>query len=109
MSLQAQDGRYLTVIAESGIVIIHASSITLSWVPRDVVNDAYNLGGMVTVGTFNTVDEAKEAATEKYSITPGSWKVCESLPFDSGPRTETEDHVPEIDGHHVIRHGIRWK
>jgi hypothetical protein len=109
MSSQAHEGRYLTAITEPGIVIIHASSITLSWVPRDVVNDAYNLGGMVTVGTFDTVDEAKEAATEKYSIGPDSWEVCDSLPFDSDPQTGTEDHVPEIDGHHVIRHGIRWK
>ncbi len=89
------------------MLIIHGSPITLSWVPRDVVNDAFNVGGIVIVGTFDSVEEAKNAAKEQHSVR--DWQISDSLPFDSGGDTETEIHTPDIDGHKLVRHGIRWK
>jgi hypothetical protein len=90
------------------MLILHSSPITLSWVPRDVVNDAYNFGGTVTVGTFDSIDDAKRAAKEQYSVPVEDWRVSDLLPSDIN-HTRTEIHTPEIDGHKVTRHGIRWK
>ena len=93
---------YLTANTEEGMLIIHGSPITLSWVPRDVVNDSLNVGGIITVGTFDSVDEAKKAAKEQHSVAAGDWQVTDSLPFTSG--TETEIHTPDIDGHKLLHH-----
>lgn len=109
MTPEKKEKRYLTATAESGLLIIHSLPVTLSWVPRDVVNDAYNVGGTVTVGTFDSLDEAKQTAREQYSIRPEDWRPSDVLPFESGDGTQTEIHTPEIDGHHFVRHGIRWK
>jgi hypothetical protein len=109
MSLSTEAGRYLVATTESGMLIIHSLPITLSWIPRDIVNNLYNVGGTVTVGTFASLDEAKHAANERYSVLADSWRVHDALPFDSGARIDAENHTPEIDGHNFIRHGIRWK
>jgi hypothetical protein len=109
MSFHNNLGRYLTAATESGLLIIHSSPTTLSWVPRDVVNDAYNVGGTVTVGTFESPEEARQAAGEQYSVPIEAWQLGDVLPFDIGGKTRTEIHTPEIDGHHLLRHGIRWK
>jgi hypothetical protein len=109
MSSHGDGGQYLTAATEAGLLLIHSSPTILSWVPRDVVNDAYNVGGLVTVGTFNNLDEAKHAAKEKYSVPIENWQVNDVLPFDIGGQTQTEIHTPEIDGHNFVRHGIRWK
>jgi hypothetical protein len=107
MSTQTGQGRYLFAITESGLLIVHSLPITLSWVPRDIVNDAYNVGGTLTVGTFESVDDAKSAAVERYQITAADWQESDRLPFQ--PDTPTENHTPEIDGHNFLRHGIHWK
>jgi hypothetical protein len=104
-----KERRYLTATTASGLLIIHSSPVTLSWVPRDVVNDVYNVGGTVTVGTFDSLDEAKQTAREQYSTRPEDWQSSDLLPFESGAGMQTEIHTPEIDGHHLVRHGIRWK
>ncbi len=109
MTFQGNSGQYLTASTGEGMLIIHSSPITLSWVPRDVVNDAYNVGGTVMVGTFDSVDEAKNAAKEQHSVPFEDWQVSDALPFDIGGKTRTEIHTPEIDGHKLVRHGIRWK
>ena len=101
--------QYLTAATEAGLLIIHSSPATLSWVPRDVVNDAYNVGGIVVVGAFESLDEAKRAAQEQYSVSIEDWQATDVLPFDIGGQTQTEIHTPEIDGHNIARHGIRWK
>lgn len=97
---------YLTANTEDGMLIIHGSPITLSWVPRDVVNDSLNVGGIVTVGTFDSIDAAKKAAKEQHSIAVEDWQVSDSLPFDRR-NAETEIHTPDIDGHKLLRHGIK--
>jgi hypothetical protein len=103
------ENQYLTAVTDAGLLIIHSSPATLSWVPRDVVNDAYNVGGIVTVGAFDSQDEAKRAAQEQYSVSIENWQATDVLPFDIGGQTQTEIHTPEIDGHNFARHGIRWK
>ena len=108
MSLQSEAGQYLAATTSAGLLIIHSSPITLSWVQRDVVNDAYNVGGTVAVGTFESLDEAKEAAREQYSVPVESWQASDVSPFDVGGKSPTEIHTPEIDGHKLVRHGIRW-
>ena len=109
MTLEKKAKRYLTATAESGLLIIHSWPVTLSWVPRDVVNDIYNVGGTVTVGTFDSLDDAKQTAREQYLTRPEDWQSSDLLPFESGAGVQTEIHTPEIDGHHLVRHGIRWK
>jgi hypothetical protein len=109
MSIHSDEGQYLTAATEAGLLIIHSSPAILSWVPRDVVNDAYNVGGIVMVGTFDSPDEAKHAAREQYSVAIEDWQVSDVLPFDTGGEAQTEIHTPEIDGHNFVRHGIRWK
>jgi len=104
-----EGGRYLTAKAEAGLLIIHSTPATLSWVPYDVVNRVYNVGGTVTVGTFDTSDQAKQAAQEQYSVAADAWGLSEELPFDTGREDRTETHTPEIDGHRLLRHGIHWK
>ena len=101
-------GEFLTVTTADGMLIIHSSPLTLSWVPRDVLNRAYNFGGIVTVGTFDSADDAKRAAKEQFSVPFDEWRVSDCLPFEMN-RTRTEVHTPEIDGHKVTRHGVRWK
>jgi hypothetical protein len=108
MSSHTHAGEYLTATTEEGILIIHSSPITLSWIPHDIINHAYNFGGIVTVGTFDSADDAKRAAKQQYSVPLEEWQVSDRLPFDMN-RTRTEVHTPEIDGHKVVRHGIRWK
>ena len=108
MKSQTNTGECLTATTADGMLVIHGSPITLSWVPRDVVNEAYNFGGIVTVGTFDSTDDAKRVAKEQHSIPFEEWLVTDYLPFEiNGMRTEV--HTPEIDGHKVLRHGTRWK
>jgi hypothetical protein len=101
-------GECLAATVADGMLIIHSSPITLSWVPRDVINDAYNFGGIITVGTFDSIDDAKRVAQEQYSVALEEWRISDCLPFEMN-RTRTELHTPEIDGHKLMRHGIRWK
>ena len=101
-------GECLTAATVDGMLIIHSSPVTLSWIPRDVINNAYNFGGTVTVGTFDSTDDAKRAAKEQYSVQVGEWLVSDHLPFE-GNHDRSEIHTPEIDGHKLIRHGIHWK
>ena len=108
MTPQSNPGPYLTASTGEGMLIIHGSPVTLSWVPRDVVNESLNVGGIVTVGTFNSVEEAKKAAKEQHSMAVDDWQVSDNLPFGSGD-TATEIHTPDVDGHKLLRHGIRWK
>jgi hypothetical protein len=99
---------YLTASTTEGLLIIHSSPVTLSWVPRDSVNDAYNVGGTVTIGPFDSVDDAKRAAREQHAVPLQDWRATDLLPLDAaGIRTEV--HTPEVDGHRVMRHGIHWK
>ena len=109
MSFPNEDAQYLTATAESGMLVIHSVPTTLSWIPLDVVNRVYNVGGTVTVGTFESVDAAKQAAAERYAVCIGSWQITGVLPLDSSDLNKTENHTPEIDGHSLLRHGIRWK
>jgi hypothetical protein len=109
MSFEAERGQYMIARTEAGLLIIHSWPITLSWVPRDVVNKEYNVGGTVTVGTFGSLDEAIHAAAEQYPVPAEEWHVSDVLPFDTDAKTRTEIHTPEIDGHKLVRHGIRWK
>jgi hypothetical protein len=109
MSFEAERSRYMIATTKAGLLIIHSSPITLSWVPRDVVNKEYNVGGTVTVGTFDSLNEAKHAAAEQYPVPCEEWHVSDVLPFDIDAKSRTEIHIPEIDGHKLVRHGIRWK
>lgn len=109
MSIHSDQGRYLISVTEAGLLIIHSSPATLSWIPRDLLNDAYNVGGIVTVGTFDNIDEAKRAAKDQYSAGIEDWQMSDVLPFDMGGETQTETHTPDIDGHNFVRHGIHWK
>jgi hypothetical protein len=98
----------LTAVTPDGMLIIHSSPVTLSWIPRDVINDAYNFGGIVTIGTFESIDDAKQAADQRYSVAFEEWHATDVLPSEIN-RTRSEVHTPEIDGHKLLRHGIRWK
>ena len=98
----------LTAVTADGMLIIHSYPPTLSWIPHDVINDAYNFGGIVTVGTFDSFEDAKHAAKERYPVSFDEWRVSDVLPFEMS-RTRTEIHTPDIVGHKVLRHGIRWK
>jgi hypothetical protein len=108
MTPQIDPKPYLIATAESGTLVIDSSLISVSWVPWDIVNKAYNIAGTVAVGTFETIDEAKRAAQERYTISPEDWKPADRLPFEDGG-VKTEIHTPEIDGHNILKHGTRWK
>ena len=100
---------FLTANIAGGLLIIHGLPATLSFVPLDALNDAYNVGGTVTVGVFDCVDQACRAATQQYPVSPEQWEWSAALPFahESGMRTEV--HVPQVEGHKILRHGHRWK
>ena len=104
MTSHSNTGECLTAVTADGMLMIHSSPITLSWLPRDVINDAYNYGGIVTVGTFDSVDDAKDAAKQRYSVSFEEWRVSDEI-----NSRRSEIHTPEIDGHKLLRHGIRWK
>jgi hypothetical protein len=108
MTSHNNTGECVTAITSDGMLMIHSSPVTLSWVPRDVINDAYNFGGIVTVGTFDSIADAKQAAEERYSVSFEEWCVSDISSFEMS-HTSSEIHTPEIDGHKVLRHGIRWK
>ena len=95
-------------VTADGMLIIDSLPITLSWIPRDVVNNAYNFGGIVTVGTFDSTDDARRAAKERYSVLLEEWRLSDAL-LSEMDTSRTEIHTPEIEGHRVLRHGIRWK
>jgi hypothetical protein len=109
MSFQRNSDQYVTATTDEGLLIIHGSPATLTWVPRDALNGAYNVGGIVVVGTFNSVDEARRAAGELYSTPIEGWQISNILPFDMADEARIENHTPEIDGHRLIRHDIHWK
>jgi hypothetical protein len=109
VTVPADNPRFLTSITQAGMLVIHSSPVTLSWIPRDIVNDVYNVGGTVTVGTFDSVDAAKRAANEQYFAIIDNWQASDALPFDSSDETGTENHTPDVDGHNIRRHGIHWK
>ena len=88
------------------MLIIHSVPVTLTWIPRDVTNEAFNLGGMLSVGTFETVEGAKQLAAEQYSVPVDGWSVSTTLPVDLSDGNATETHTLEIDGHRILRHGI---
>ena len=108
MTPHENDAAFHTAVTEDGMLIIHNSPATLSWIPRDVVTGAYNVGGIVTAGTYDSVDKAKLASQELYSVPLDAWQSSEFLPFDIGS-VPSEIHTPEIDGHKLRRHGIHWK
>ena len=101
MGTDYKTGGCLTAATVDGMLIIHSSPITLTWVPRDVVNSAYNFGGTVTVGTFESTGDAKHAAEKQYSVAAGEWRVSDVLPFEMN-HAHTEVHTPKVDGHKVI-------
>jgi len=103
------DEHFLTATTEAGMLVIHSSPVTLSWIPRDIVNDVYNAGGTIAVGTFDSVDEAKRVAVEQYSVSIDNWQISDLSPFDSRDETKTENHTPDVDGHSIRRHWIHWK
>jgi hypothetical protein len=109
MTPQVERKEWLVATTDSGMVVIRLSSSTVSWVPRDVVNHAYNVAGTVPVGTFDSVEQAKALVEERYSISPADWNLVQEMPFDTGADSPAESHTPEIDGHHIVRHGIHWK
>ncbi len=90
-------------------LVIHLSSITASWVPLDVVNHLNNVAGTVLVGEFESVEQAKHAAEERYSISAADWSFVDAMPFDTDANSPTESHSLEIDGHNIVRHGTHWK
>lgn len=98
----------LTAVTSDGILIIHGSPVTLSWIPRDVIQDAYNFGGIVTVGTFDSIEAAKQAGKERNSVSFEEWRPGDDVEFERD-LGRVEVHTPEIDGHNLIRHNIRWK
>ena len=108
MRPQSNTGEYLTATTPDGMLVIHSLPITLSWVPRDVINDVYNFGGIVTVGTFDSTDDAKRVAKEQHSVPFEEWRVGDYREFESN-LGRAEVHTPEIDGHKFIRHNIHWK
>jgi hypothetical protein len=91
-----------------GLLIIHGSPSNLSWVPFDAETGAYNAGGIVTVGTYDTADEAKQAAGEGYGMAMDGWQISDVSPLDS-LSTLMENHTTEIEGHKLKRHDIHWK
>jgi hypothetical protein len=99
---------YLTATTADGMLIIHSLPITLSWVPRDSLNDVYNFGGIVTVGTFDSTDDAKRVAEEQHSVPVGEWRVGDYVEFERN-LGRAEVHTPEIKGHKLIGHDIRWE
>jgi hypothetical protein len=101
-------GEYLIATTADGVAIIHGSPVTLSWVPRDIINNVYNFAGTVTVDSFDSTDDAKRVARERYSVPFEEWRSSDRLPFETN-HIGTEVHTPEVDGHKVIRHGARWK
>ncbi len=88
------DPHFLTATTEAGMLVIHSSPVTLSWIPRDIVNDIYNVGGTIAVGTFDSADEAKRVAGEQYSVSIDNWQISDLSPFDSRDETKTENHTP---------------
>ena len=108
MSDQSNTGEFLTATTGDGMLIIHNLPITLSWVPRDAINNVYNFGGIVTVGTFDSTDEAKRVAKEQHSISVEEWRAGDYREFERN-LSRVEVHTPDIDGHKLIRHNIRWK
>jgi hypothetical protein len=107
MASHSNTDECLTAVTGDGMLMIHSSPITLSWVPRDVINNAYNYGGIVTVGTFDSIEDARHAAKERYSVSFQEW--CGNVLPSEMSRTRTEIHTPDIHGHKALRHGIRWK
>jgi hypothetical protein len=108
MTSHNNTGECLIAVTADGMLMIHSSPITLSWVPRDVMNDAYNYGGIVTVGTFDSIDDAKHEAEHRYSAPFDEWRGGDAPPSQMS-RARSEIHTPEVEGHRVIHHGIRSK
>ena len=108
MTFRNNSGECVTAVTSDGMLIIHSSPTTLSWIPRDIVNDAYNFGGIVTVGTFDSIEAAKQAGKEQHSVSFDEWRAGDCVEFERN-LGGGEVHTPEVDGHRVIRHGIRWK
>ena len=108
MSDESNTGEFLTAATPDGMLIIHNLPTTLSWVPRDVVNNVYNFGGIVTIGTFDSPEDAKRVAKEQHSVPFEEWRVVDYVEFERN-LSRVEVHTPDIDGHKLVRHNTRWK
>ena len=88
---------------EGGLVSIAktADQYLLSFIPQ-MADGTWNLAGTITLGTFETLEAAADAAWSQYSATDGSW---EPAPENIVGNEPAQSSVPTVEGRHIRQHG----
>src|SRR5437879_11393279 len=99
--MMSKQCRYQVSHLPAGLLIIYVpraaeEPLVLNFTPRDV-NGKLNVDGMIPMGSFNDIDAAKQAASNRYPVSPDSWEVSPS-PFGN---EKLEEHAPSVEGHRL--------
>jgi hypothetical protein len=99
--MTSKQARYLVSHLPVGLLIIYIPQVAggplvLNFTPRDV-NGKLNVDGMIPMGSFNDIEAAKQAASNRYPVSPDSWEVSHS-PFGN---EKLEEHAPIVEGHRL--------
>lgn len=102
-AMQAAQDFVIRSHVEGGLVSIARTTdgYQLSFVPQ--MNDgSWNLAGTLSLGTFDSVEAAADAAWSQYAATDGSW---ETAPENIVGHERALSSVPTVEGHHIRQHG----
>ena len=88
---------------EGGLVSIAktADGYQLSFVPQ-MADGSWNLAGTMSLGSFESVEAAADAAWSQYAATDGSW---ETAPENIVGSERAQSVVPTVEGRHIRQHG----
>lgn len=102
-AMQAAQDFVIRSHVEGGLVSIArtADGYQLSFVPG-MSDGSWNLAGTLSLGTFDSVEAAADAAWSQYAATDGSW---ETAPENIVGHERALSSVPTVEGHHIRQHG----
>jgi uncharacterized membrane protein len=88
---------------EGGLIAIArtADAWNLSFIPQ-MADGSWNLAATISLGTFESVEEAARIAWSQYAATDGSWEPAPENIIGDEPAISS---VPAVEGHHIRRHG----
>jgi hypothetical protein len=108
MTFRNNTGECITAITSDGMLVIHSSPITLAGFLATLLMMPIISAESLQLARSILSKMQNKRAKQGYSALFEEWRVGDYLKFERN-LGRAEVHTPEIDGHKVIRHDIRWK